>query len=75
MVAELRTSKFKKKIFVVNTHLNNNLDNKDEKLADLFAVINSFRGDVKFLCGDLNLAPNTEYYRKIKKIKVRKYYI
>ncbi len=66
LAAELRTSKFKKKILVVNTHLNNNLDNKDEELADLFAVINSFRGDVKFLCGDLNLAPNTEYYRKIR---------
>lgn len=67
LAARLNTSKFKKKILVVNTHLDNSLDNKNEELADLFAAIEGFKGDVKFLCGDFNLLPTTEYYAKIRK--------
>ena len=67
LAARLNTQKFKKKILVVNTHLDNSLDNKNEELADLFAAIEGFRGDVKFLCGDFNLLPTTEYYAKIRK--------
>ena len=67
MAAILNTSKFKKKILVVNTHLDNSLDNKNEELDDLFAAIEGFKGDVKFLCGDFNLLPTTEYYAKIRK--------
>ena len=65
LAARLNTSKFKKKILVVNTHLDNSLDNKNEELADLFAAIEGFKGDIKFLCGDFNLLPTTEYYQKI----------
>ena len=50
---------------VVNTHLDNSLDNKNEELADLFAAIEEFKGDIKFLCGDFNLLPTTEFYQKI----------
>ena len=67
LAARLNTSKFKKKILVVNTHLDNSLDNKNEELDDLFAAIEGFKGDVKFLCGDFNLLPTTEYYAKIRK--------
>ena len=67
LAARLNTSKFKKKILVVNTHLDNSLDNKNEELDDLFTAIERFKGDVKFLCGDFNLLPTTEYYAKIRK--------
>ncbi|WP_304180349.1 endonuclease/exonuclease/phosphatase family protein [Leptotrichia trevisanii] len=67
LAARLNIQKFKKKILVVNTHLDNSLDNKTEELADLFAAIEEFKGDVKFLCGDFNLLPTTEYYAKIRK--------
>ena len=67
LAARLNTQKFKKKILVVNTHLDNSLDNKNEELDDLFTAIEGFKGDVKFLCGDFNLLPTTEYYAKIRK--------
>ena len=65
LAARLKIEKFKKKILVVNTHLDNSLDNKNEELDDLFTAIEGFKGDIKFLCGDLNLLPTTEYYQKI----------
>ena len=65
LAARLKTEKFKKKILVVNTHLDNSLDNKNEELTDLFNAIEKFKGDVKFLCGDFNLLPTTEFYQKI----------
>ena len=68
LAAKLSTTKFKRKILVVNTHLDNRLDNKHEELEDLFSVISKFRGDVKFLCGDFNLLPTTEHYEKIRKM-------
>mgnify|MGYP000003147910 FL=1 len=66
LAAKLSPGKFKRKILVVNTHLDNKMDNKHEELDDLFSVINKFRGDVKFLCGDFNLLPTTEHYGKIR---------
>ena len=66
LAAKLSLGKFKRKILVVNTHLDNKMDNKHEELDDLFSVINKFRGDVKFLCGDFNLLPTTEHYGKIR---------
>ena len=65
LAARLKIEKFKKKILVVNTHLDNSLDNKNEELTDLFNAIEKFKGDVKFLCGDFNLLPTTEFYQKI----------
>ena len=65
LAARLKTEKFKKKILIVNTHLDNSLDNKNEELEDLFTVIEEFKGDIKFLCGDFNLFPTTEFYQKI----------
>ena len=65
LAARLKTEKFKKKILIVNTHLDNSLDNKNEELEDLFTVIEEFKGDIKFLCGDFNLLPTTEFYQKI----------
>ena len=67
LAARLNTQKFKNKILIVNTHLDNSLDNKNEDLDNLFTAIEGFKGDVKFLCGDFNLLPTTEYYAKIRK--------
>ena len=66
LAAKLNLGRFNKKILVVNTHLDNKMDNKHEELNNLFSVINKFRGDLKFLCGDFNLLPTTEYYEKIR---------
>ncbi len=67
LAAKLNLGRFNKKILVVNTHLDNKMDNKHEELDNLFSVINKFRGDLKFLCGDFNLLPTTEHYEKIRK--------
>ena len=67
LAAKLNLGRFNKKILVVNTHLDNKMDNKHEELNNLFSVINKFRGDLKFLCGDFNLLPTTEHYEKIRK--------
>ena len=64
LAAKLNLGRFNKKILVVNTHLDNKMDNKHEELNNLFSVINKFRGDLKFLCGDFNLLPTTEHYEK-----------
>ncbi|WP_249069164.1 endonuclease/exonuclease/phosphatase family protein [Leptotrichia sp. oral taxon 218] len=66
LAAKLNLGRFNKKILVVNTHLDNKMDNKHEELNNLFSVINKFRGDLKFLCGDFNLLPTTEHYEKIR---------
>ena len=66
LAAKLNLGRFNKKILVVNTHLDNKMDNKHEELDNLFSVINKFRGDLKFLCGDFNLLPTTEHYEKIR---------
>jgi len=66
LAAKLNLGRFNKKILVVNTHLDNKMDNKHEELNNLFSVINKFRGDLKFLCGDFNLLPTTKHYEKIR---------
>ena len=65
LAAIFNTSKFKKKILIVNTHLDNSLDNKNEELDDLCTAIEGFKGDIKLLCGEFNLLPTTEHYQKI----------
>jgi len=60
LAARLNTSKFKKKILVVNTHLDNSLDNKNEELDDLFTAIEGFKGDSYFQGRDLENKKNSE---------------
>ena len=59
------SSKYKKHILVINTHLDYEPAVKSTQIDDLTTVIDYFKGDIKFLCGDFNLLPTTEHYRKI----------
>ena len=59
------SSKYKKHILVINTHLDYEPAVKSTQIDDLMTVIDYFKGDIKFLCGDFNLLPTTEHYRKI----------
>ena len=61
------SSKYKKHILVINTHLDYEPAVKSTQIDDLMTVIDYFKGDIKFLCGDFNLLPTTEYYAKIRK--------
>jgi len=59
------SSKYKKHILVINTHLDYEPAVKSTQIDDLMTVIDYFKGDIKFLCGDFNLLPTTEHYQKI----------
>ena len=59
------SSKYKKHILVINTHLDYEPAVKSTQIEDLMTVIDYFKGDIKFLCGDFNLLPTTEHYQKI----------
>lgn len=67
LAAQINSSKHKKDILVINTHLDYDPAVKNIQIDDLMAVADYFKGDVKFLCGDFNLLPTTEDYRKIAK--------
>ena len=59
------SSKYKKHILVINTHLDYEPAVKSTQIDDLITVIDYFKGNIKFLCGDFNLLPTTEHYQKI----------
>ena len=61
------SSKYKKHILVINTHLDYEPAVKSTQINDLMTVIDYFKGDIKFLCGDFNLLPTTEHYWEICK--------
>ena len=65
LAAQINSSKYKKHILVINTHLDYEPAVKSTQIDDLMTVIDYFKGDIKFLCGDFNLLPTTEHYRKI----------
>ena len=67
LAAQINSSKYKKHILVINTHLDYEPAVKSTQIDDLMTVIDYFKGDIKFLCGDFNLLPTTEYYAKIRK--------
>ena len=62
---QINSLKYKKHILVINTHLDYGSAVKSTQIDDLMTVIDYFKGDVKFLCGDFNLLPTTEHYQKI----------
>ena len=62
---QINSSKYKKNILVINTHLDYDPAVKNTQIDDLMRVSEYFNGDVKFLCGDFNLLPTTEHYQKI----------
>ena len=64
LAAQINSSKYKKHILVINTHLDYEPVAKVPKIDDLMTVIDYFKGDIKFLCGDFNLLPTTEHYRE-----------
>ena len=61
------SSKYKKHILVINTHLDYEPAVKSTQIDDLMTVIDYFKGNIKFLCGDFNLLPTTEHYWEICK--------
>ena len=67
MEAQINSSKYKKHILVINTHLDYEPTVKSTQIDDLMTVIDYFKGDIKFLCGDFNLLPTTEHYWEICK--------
>ena len=67
LAAQINSSKYKKHILVINTHLDYEPAVKSTQIDDLMTVIDYFKGDIKFLCGDFNLLPTTEHYWEICK--------
>ncbi|BBM52808.1 endonuclease/exonuclease/phosphatase [Leptotrichia trevisanii] len=65
LAAQINSSKYKKHILVINTHLDYEPIVKSTQIDNLMTVVDYFKGDVKILCGDFNLLPTTEYYQKI----------
>lgn len=57
-------------ILVVNTHLSYNELENNSQINEFLDVVNSIEAKYKILCGDFNLLPNTEKYKKI----IEKYY-
>ena len=54
-----------KKILIADTHLDFSLDIKSEEITSLLNALNYFQADIKFLAGDLNILPDTDYYKHI----------
>ena len=67
VIAELEKKEFGKKIMIINTHLDYRKEIKKEELESLSLLNGLFDSDIKFLSGDLNLLPNTEYYQTLTK--------
>ena len=67
LAAQINSSKYKKHILVINTHLDYEPAVKSTQIDDLMTVIDYFKGDIKFLCGDFNLLSTTEHYWEICK--------
>ena len=67
VIAELEKKEFGKKIMIINTHLDYKKEIKKEELESLSLLNGLFDSDIKFLSGDLNLLPNTEYYQTLTK--------
>ena len=67
VIAELEKEEFGKKVMIINTHMDYKKEIKQEELESLSMLNGLFESDVKFLSGDLNLLPNTEYYQTLTK--------
>ena len=61
------SGEFGKKVMIINTHMDYKKEIKKEELESLSLLNGLFESDVKFLSGDLNLLPNTEYYQTLTK--------
>ena len=68
IVAELAKKTFGNKVLVMNTHLDFKSDMKPEEMKSLEMITNFFKkDDLKFLSGDFNFLPSTEYYNQLTK--------
>ena len=67
VIAELEKKEFGKKIMIINTHLDYKKEIKKEEMESLSLLNGLFDSDIKFLSGDLNLLPDTEYYKTLTK--------
>ena len=65
IAAKIDKSAFGKSITFINTHLDYKQEAKNEELNALLIMSEIVDGDIKFLGGDLNMLPTTEYYKQI----------
>ena len=67
LAAEIDEKVFNSKILVINTHLDFNEEIKPKEIESLLSVTEMFDADIKFMTGDFNLLPTSEYYKDISK--------
>ena len=67
IAAQIDEKIFSKKVLIIDTHLDYNPNIKPKEMEALLNITAEFPGDVKFLTGDFNLLPTTEYYQQIIK--------
>lgn len=65
IAAQIDEKIFSKKVLIIDTHLDYNPNIKTKEMDALLRITEEFPGDVKFLTGDFNLLPTSEYYKKI----------
>ena len=65
IAAKIDKSAFGKSITFINTHLDYKQEAKNEELNAPLIMSEIVDGDIKFLGGDLNMLPTTEYYKQI----------
>lgn len=65
IAAKIEKSVFGKTVLFINTHLDYKQEAKNEELNSLLIMSEIAEGDIKFLGGDLNMLPTTEYYNQI----------
>ena len=65
IAAQIDEKIFSKKVLIIDTHLDYNPNIKAKEMEALLNITAEFPGDVKFLTGDFNLLPTSEYYQQI----------
>ncbi|RRD38869.1 endonuclease [Leptotrichia sp. OH3620_COT-345] len=65
IAAKIEKTVFGKSVLIINTHLDYKQEAKNEELNSLLIMSEIVEGDIKFLSGDLNILPTTEYYKQI----------
>ncbi len=66
LAAKIDKKVFGKSVLIIGTHLDYKEEVKNSQINELMISNEIFEGDIKFLAGDLNLLPNSQYYENIK---------
>lgn len=67
LAAEIDEKVFNSKILLINTHLDFKEEIKPKEIESLLSITAMFDADIKFMMGDFNLLPTSEYYNDISK--------